>query len=192
MENENKVKLENKSKKWLCILLGVFIVIIIIAIASSGEEKKPPVSSSKKAPVIYSINQNVRVGDVRWKLLDVKDRGNILRASESRYPTITKDKTTTGKFIEITMEVENLGTEMKTVSNLKLVDDKGREFIPASDVSEWIPEDKELFLIENLNPNVPRQFTLIYEVPADATGLKVKVGDLSLFGEEEALISLGL
>ena len=81
---------------------------------------------------------------------------------------------------------------MKSVSNLELVDNKGRAFIRATDVMEWIPEDQELFLISNLNPNMPQQFTDIYEVPADATGLKLKVGDLSLWDSEEALINLGI
>lgn len=85
-----------------------------------------------------------------------------------------------------------MSTKIKSVSNLKLIDDKNREFIPATDVSEWIPEGKELFLFSNLNPNIPQQFIDIYEVPADATGLKVKVGDLSLWGKEEAVIRLGL
>jgi hypothetical protein len=192
MENETQGQKPKKKKKWLWIILGIFVFILIIAIAGSGgEEKKSSVSTSEEAPTVYSINQDVRVGDVRWKLLDVKDRSSILRATKSRYPTFTKDKITTGKFIEITMEVENLGTEMKTVSNLELVDNKGREFTHASDVSEWIPEGKELFLLSNLNPNMPQQFVDIYEVPTDATGLKIKVGDLSLWGTDEALISLG-
>lgn len=180
-------------KKLLYILGGIIVLIIIIAIVGGGGgEKKETAPSTEKTPTVYSINQDVRVGDVRWRLVDVKDKGNILRASESKYPTFAEDKTTTGKFIEVTIEVENLSTEMKSVSNLKLVDDKNREFIHASDISEWIPEDKELFLLSNLNPNMPQQFTDMYEIPADATGLKVKVGDLSLWGTKEALISLEL
>lgn len=180
-------------KKLLYILGGIIVLIIIIVIVSGGGGEKEEIApSTEKSPAVYSINQDVRVGDVRWKLVSVKDRGNILKASESKYPTFAEEKTTTGKFIEITMEVENLSTEMKSVSNLKLVDDKNREFIHASDVSEWIPEEKELFLLSNLNPNMPQQFTDIYEVPADATSLKIKVGDLSFLGTEEASIDLGI
>lgn len=165
-------------------IIALALVVILIG-AGCGEE-------SKKEIPIYSINQDVRVGDVRWKLLDVKNRGSVLRAYESRYSSFAEDKITPGKFIEITMEVENLGKEMKSVSNLKLIDSKGREFTAASDVSEWIPEEKEMFLLDNLNPNMPQQFLDIYEVPIDAKFLKVKVGDLSFLGSEEALIDLGL
>lgn len=179
-------------KKLLYILGGIIVLVIIIAIiGGGGGEKKETTPSPEKTPTIYSINQDMRVGDVRWKLVDAKDRGNILRASKSRYPTFAKDKTTTGKFIEITMEVENLSTKMKSVTSLKSIDNQNREFIPASDVSEWIPEEKEMFLLSNLNPNIPQQFSDIYEIPADATGLKVKVGNLSLWSKDEALINLG-
>ena len=184
---------EIKSKKsiWRKWWLWLIIVTVIIIIASvSGGEKKEAIPEETSAT--YSIGQDVKVSEARWKLISVKDRGNILKASESRYPTIAENKTTTGKFIEITMEVENLGTEMRSVFNLDIIDDKNREFIPASDVSEWIPEDKEMFLLSNLNPNMPQQFTDIYEIPTDAIGLKVKVGDLSLWGNKEALISLGI
>jgi len=177
-------------KKWWFWLIIVFVIIIIASAGGGGKKQTTP--SQTETLTTYSINQDIRVGDVRWKLIEVKNRGNILKASESRYPTIAENKTTTGKFIEITMEVENLGTEMKSVTNLDIVDNKDRKFIPASDVSEWIPEEKEMFLLSNLNPNMPQQFTDIYELPSDAAGLKVKVGDLSLWGDEEALIDLGI
>ena len=90
------------------------------------------------------------------------------------------------------MEVENLGSDMKTVTDVKLADDKGREFTSSSDTSEWVPDGKDLFILSNLNPNVPQQFMAIYEVPTDASGLKVKVGDLNLFTNKEATINLGI
>ena len=174
------------------IAVGFVAIIILLAIIGGNGQQQEKITETEKITTGYSISQDVRVGDVRWKLIDVKDRGNILKASESRFSIIANDKTTTGKFIEITMEVENLSKEMKSFSDLRLVDNKNREFIPASGVSEWIPEDKELFLLSNLNPNMPQQFSSIYEIPIDATDLKVKVGDLSFWGEYEASISLGL
>jgi len=189
MTNENEVKSKKPIwKKWWLWLIIIFVIIIITS-AGGGEKKE---IAPEETSTIHSINQDVKVGDVRWKLIDVKNRGSVLKASKSRYPTIAKDKITTGKFIEITMEVENLGTEMKSVLNLDIIYNKTRKFIPASDVSEWIPEEKEMFLLSNLNPNMPQQFTDIYEIPVDATGLKVKVGDLSLFGSKESLINLGI
>jgi hypothetical protein len=190
---------KKKSRKGLWITLAV-VGFAIIGMASMNSADKNTNSSTPSntasqntnAKKDYAVGEDARVGDVRWKLISARDRGTVLKASESRYAVIAKNKTTTGKFIEITMEVENLGTDMKTVTNLKLVDAKNREYTNSSDTSEWAPEGKDLFLLSNLNPNVPQQFVGIYEVPADATGLKVKVGDLNLFGNKEATISLGV
>jgi len=198
MSEEKQEEIKKKFyKRWWFWVIVVFVVIILASAGNSDKSTTAPlkktstnVSDFKEIPTIYSINQNVKVGDVRWRLISVKDRGNILKSYESRYPTIAEDKKTTGRFIEITMEVENLGTEMKTVSNLKIVDDRNREFTSSSDVSEWISEGKELFILSNLNPNMPQQFADIYEVPVDAVGLKIKVGDLTFWGDEEALINL--
>jgi len=198
--NEAKVSPQPPKKKmkwWWQTLIwigGVFILLIVVGIIAGAG--KPSNTSTKNTNAnnqqVYAINQDVRVGDVRWKLLNAKNRGNTLKASESRYATIAKDKTTPGKFVEITMEVENLGSDMKTVTNLTLVDSKGREYTSSTDTSEWVPEGKELVLLTNLNPNVPQQFVDIYEVPVDATTLQAKVGDLDLFKNKAAVISLGI
>lgn len=190
-----------KILKWGAI--AVVILVVIGAIAGGGEKTGTssgtnPTSSSQStkadAEKVYSLAEDVTVGEVRWKLIEAKDRGTVLKASESRYKGIAKDKTAdgSGKFIQVRVEVENLGKEMKSVTNLKLVDNQGREFTSSSDTSEWVPEGKELYLLSNLNPNVAKEFVDIYQVPADATDLKLKVGDLVVFGNKEALISLGL
>lgn len=180
--------------------LLIVLILSIIGLASINKDKNSPNSSSQSSATtqdtntqkVYAVGEDVRVSDVRWKLLSAKDRGDTLKASESRYASIAKNKTTSGKFVEINMEVENLGTEMKSVTNLTLVDGKNREYTSSSDTSEWVPEGKELFLLSNLNPNVPQQFTAIYEVPSDASSLKVKVGDLKLLDNKQAAISLGI
>ena len=188
-------------------ILTLIVIGIIAGVIGSGKDEQenqsansvknetkpmPTQSAREKQGVkIYSVNEDVIVGEVRWKVLSVKNRGNTLKASESRYASLAKPKTTGGKFIQVKVEVENLGKEMKSVSSLNIIDDKGREFIPSSDTSEWIPEGEEMFILNNLNPNVKSSFTDIYEIPADATDLKLKVGDLELLGDAEALISLG-
>jgi len=195
-QNNQQPEPKKKSRKWLWILGGIVILIIIVAVAGGGNENGTTTNTSsqnnKEEVKTYSKSETFKVGDVQWKLIDARDRGDTLKASESRYASVASDKTTTGKFVEITVEVENFGTDMKSVTNLTLIDDKNREFTSSSDTSEWIPEGKELFLLSNLNPNVPQQFIDIYEVPADATGLKVMVGDLEIFGGDEALINLGV
>ncbi len=175
----------------LVILLFAFLAI---GSADTTENNSQSTASEKQEETqkVYNINQDVRVGDVRWKVTKVVDRGGELKASESKYKSIANTKKTPGKFVQISVEVENLGTEMKSASNLKLVDNQGREFISSSDTSEWVPEDEEMFLLDNLNPNIPITFTDIYEIPEDSEGLKLMVGDLEFFGGDEAKIELGI
>jgi len=118
----------------------------------------------------------------------VKDRGNKLLAKDSRYSVIAKDKISSGRFIEVKLVVENRGKDLATITSPKLLDDKGREFTDISfQVMEWIPENMGFYLLENLNPNLPKELIAFYEVPTDATGLQLKVGVW-----KPQLINLGL
>lgn len=86
---------------------------------------------------------------------------------------------------------ENLSKEMKSVSSLKLIDSQGREFSPTSKSVDGLGA-KKFFVIENINPNVPLAFADAWDVPKDATGLKLVVNDLSLFGSNASQIDLGI
>lgn len=171
-----------------CGATSLIILVAIVAICAIVLKE----SEVTTLPTTYSINEEVEVGKAKWILLEVKDRDGILRGSESEFPLLTEDKTTTGKFIEITLEVTNIGTITETWwSDPTLVDDKDREFKPADDVYEWIPDEKEA-LLKGLHPGVTCQFIWIYEVSKDTSGLKVKVKDIATPSKVEALIDLGL
>lgn len=187
MENETQQEQKPKKKrKWLWIILGIFVFIIIIAIAGGGGEKKE--TTTKETPTIYALNQEVPSGDVVWKVISVRDRGNKLLARDSQYAVIAKDKVSQGKFIEVKLVVENRGKDLATITSPKLLDNQGREFTDISfQVMEWIPENMGFYLLENLQPNLPKELIAFFEVPTDATGLQLKVGVW-----KPQLINLGL
>ena len=164
------------------VILAIVGTIIGIAQESSKSEQSPS--------IIYKINQNIEVGKARYIVLSARDRGNILKSSDSKYPSFT-DKTSTGKFIEIELEVENTGTITETfVPSPLLTDNLNREFKEMGlDVMEWIPEGK--LFSGDLQPGVPKQFILMYEVADNSSGLKLKVRDISFGGTAQALIDLG-
>lgn len=81
-------------------------------------------------------------------------------------------------------------TPEKNRNDLKLVDSKGREFTSSSKSFKNLGAE-QLYILENLNPNLPFAFADAYEVPADAEGFSVIVGDLAVFGNKEARINLG-
>lgn len=161
-------------------IIGLLILIGIISAAGGGGDNSTATENSSESSkdTIYAINQDVPSGDVTWKITNVRDRGTSLLAKDSRYAAIAKTKTTAGRFIELTVVIENKGKDLASITTPGLVDSQNREFTSSSDVSEWVPEGKDLFLLSNLQPNLPKEFIVIYEVPPGATGLKAKVGVL--------------
>lgn len=158
--------------------------------APAATEAAPPTEApTEAAPVAetYQTGQNVIVGEVRWKILQVQNFGQTIKSTNQ----FIKDLTTSGKFISIGFEVENKGKEMKTFAGITVVDSQGREFQPNSDAIMLIDSDEQC-VFENLNPGIVKICQVVYEVPADATGLKANVGDLEILGGDEALIELGL
>lgn len=189
---EQKPKQKGKGRLALWIVGGFVLLIVVIGIigANSDSSNTNTSSANKNTNQVYVADQDVRVGDIRWKLLLARDHGHSLKGSESKYPTFQDDKTSSGRIIEINMEVENLGSDQDLTTSVELTDSKGRDFSSGS-FYEWIPEDQSLTLV-TLNPNVTKKFRDYYEVPTDATDLKVKVGDLNPFTNKEALIDLGI
>ncbi|NQV89347.1 MAG: DUF4352 domain-containing protein [Parcubacteria group bacterium] len=184
----------DSSKNWFAkhkILTGIGAVIIFfIFIGAIGGDSSPTSntgssgdSNKSEATVSYSLNDEVTVGEVKWVVTDAYSKTSLSGAFGG-------SETTQGKFIVINATVENLGSDMKSTSNLKLVDNKGREFTNSSSSFKNLGAE-QLFILENLNPNLPFTFADVYEVPADAEGFSLIVGDLSLFGSKEAKISLG-
>lgn len=135
----------------------------------------------------YAVGQDVQVGEVRWKILEAKDEGQQLASTNE----FIEPKPTQGKWIRVRLEIENLSTSQLNFTGVDLTDSQGRTFQVSSDAIMHIPTEESCGLAQ-LNANLPKTCQVVYEVPADASDLKVKVGDLKLFGGEEALIALGL
>ena len=101
------------------------------------------------APTAHRVGEDVRVDEVRWKVLEAADLGQTLKSDDQ----FVEDKTTSGRFVRVRFELENLSKDMLTFVGLDLVDEQGRTFKPSSDVFQFIPNE-EACVLENLNPNV--------------------------------------
>lgn len=134
------------------------------------------------------IGADVFVGNVRWHFHNAENLGNTLKSDNQ----FIDSKTTAGKFIRVSFDVENRSGDMLTYGGIDLVDSQGRTFKEYTESLFFIPDGEECSIIVNLNPNVAKRCTLIFEVAADAVGLKAHVGDLEFFGGDEAYIELGL
>lgn len=145
----------------------------------------PPAAT--EAPKAAGVGEDVQVDEVRWKILEASDLGTTLKAKDQ----FTKDKTTSGRFVQVRFELENLSKDMLSFAGLDLLDAQGRTFKPSSDAFPFIPTEENC-VFENLNPNVAKTCTAIYEVPGNVAGLQAQVTDLKLIGSASSLVDLGL
>lgn len=189
---------ENRRKGCLALLVLFGLYLVVRAIFGPGtdqavrtnagsQQSQPAAIATAPTIALYAIGQNVIVDQVRWRVLSAEQIGNVLHSDNQ----FIDDLTTTGTFIRIRVEIENLSNDMLTFGGFDLVDSRNREFTDASDAYSFIDDREECWGIENLNPNVPKVCTHIFAVAANATGLKAKLGDLKLLGSQEALVDLG-
>lgn len=197
-----------KIVKGVLIVIGLFVALVVIvaiipsskpattttAPAQAGKITVAPVLVATVEPTLAPtteplpvIGQDVIVDEVRWKILSAESLGNKITDDNQ----FTKDLTTSGKFVKVRFEIENRSKDMLSYVGLNLLDAQGRKYTSSSNAFSAI-DDSETCIIENLNPNITKICTHIYEVPADATGLKANVSDLKMFGSAEKLIDLGM
>jgi predicted lipoprotein with Yx(FWY)xxD motif len=150
-----------------------------------------PSAPPPQTPTSYTLNQPVTVGSTAtWTVLAAKSLGNTLPATMSR---TGKARTTTGKFVQVDFALDNKGDRIYNTGSIipTIVDSKNGEFKPMDGYYDYVQQGQD-FLNVDLLPTRPKSFIIIYEVPADATGLRLKVSDFSINGSNTALISLGL
>jgi hypothetical protein len=99
-----------------------------------------------------------------------------------------------GNFIVVDFTVENRGTEPMSVSDVGLYvyDAQDRQFETETDVPfGYIPEIRDLYLLDRLNPGLSQDVLVVFSVPPDAQGFEMEVSS-GFFGTETRRIALGL
>ncbi|MBN1510623.1 MAG: SUMF1/EgtB/PvdO family nonheme iron enzyme [Phycisphaerae bacterium] len=131
------------------------------------------------------VGEPITLDGIRWKVLSARSIGNRLSGRG-----IVASRTTSGRFIRVDMEIENLRKEPVTFLSRELLDSGGRVFETMSDAF-WYFDENTVLILERINPNVPLRFVQAYEVPRDAKGLGITVSNLQLMNRKEGLIELG-
>jgi hypothetical protein len=153
-----------------------------------NDTKSVSLDSMKKAPPVVpgKIGEAVTLTKSEWTVLDAKNLGQKMK---SRAAYIEKDAKTDGKYIQVHTKLTNKASNEQLGMTPKLMDSKGREF-GAFDKETWfVPKDAKT-LPESLQPAASHDYYTIYEVPADASGLLLKVSDLEGGGSKK--IDLGM
>jgi len=143
----------------------------------------------KHEPAAVGLRENpLMVGDIEWRIVETRDLGNLIKSGKE----FIKDLQTTGKFVWLEVRVENKGKTLKTLVAPRLFDDQGRGYHSSTEADFYVPKEKNIVLLKNLNPNLPVNAVFIYEVPKDASKLTLLAGDLDLLPSKEGAIDLGL
>ena len=150
------------------------------------EEEPPEDQAGGSQARVYGVGEEAQVGDVSytvtnaWPTQELRDRYGVSPPK-------------TGHFIVVNFVFANKGDEPVNVSGIGmyLYDSRGREFETESDTFGYIPEDKDIFLLDRINPGMSREAQVIYSVPPDTSGFELEVTS-GFFRSEVARISLGL
>ena len=147
---------------------------------------------SRKAVSIYSVNEDVEVGDMCWRVLSTKNLGKVLKNNGD-------EERAEGKFIGVRFRILNLGSETLELehADAALIDERNRSYVhhhvvrdllPDRHPVEFIPDNEKCYHID-LKPNIPTTCTMIYDVADDSENVFLFVsGDLE--GYETGLVVL--
>jgi hypothetical protein len=170
------------------ISFGALFVIVLIASQFDGSSSGSSNSSSTSASsskTVFTMNQPARAGHMEWIITGVRTGQRF--SSDIAECHADSDETI---LVLVSGKVTNRSDQQDTTlgGNLHLVDEKGIEY---GEKKEGAMVAEPLAL-DNFNPNVPKKFTTIFEIPRSARGVKFQATDFATFSAETALIDLAL
>lgn len=172
-------------KKWWVWLIAV---IVVIGIAGGGDEdtteqtSTEPVdtetSSDDTAKVenkeeekkAFSMGEEVAVESLVYTVNGVEEQTEIKREYMDSI-------TTSGKFLIVDLTIKNNDKEARFIDSemFRLVDADGTEFSSNTEADMYINNGDLGFFMQEINPKMDMTGKVAFEVPADATDLKLQV-----------------
>lgn len=177
------------------LIIGCFVIVSVAGIAGVSKvandiDKETKASEDKEKEAFDNpskLNEAVTVKDVQWTVTEGKKLGTTLKSKYGEFGTDCIANS--GQFIQVKVKIKNNSKEMLSTVNLNLYDSNKNEYYRSTEVGECIED--EIFILDNINPGIEKTFTAIYEVPKEASGFRLKVGDLEFFDDEHQYVSLG-
>ncbi len=183
-------------KKRFILPIALVLLIVIISATSSGDETSTPEkvsgqsSSDKKTtdtPTTFRVGDTVKLAGTQYTVTSARTSPTV---GDNEFTRETAD----GVFIVVDLTIENVKDETKTFSSssVNVVAGNGKSYSPDNDGTfAVLGSGGESLLIADMQPDVPKSGTIVFDVPADATaGSKLVVSDF--WGDGEASIALGL
>lgn len=148
--------------------------------ASGSTGAQPPAAETPAEPQLKKIGQPLKVGDLVFTVNSAASTKTL------KSPLGNKS----GDFLVVTLTIKNESKEavMINMSFFKLIGPDGAEYETDEDSLMYVDAQKNFFL-KNINPNLSKQGTVIFSVPAGLSGVKLQV-QTGAFGTETGQISL--
>ena len=154
-------------------IVGAIILVVVLIITQGGKPSSQAGNNQKISQWAHG-KFVAMLEDVRFKLVNVRDLGNVLKGKDAPYLRIA-DLKSSGHFLEVTVSVQNIGTKAQPFWFLSdIVDGEGRDFNTAWKGESWVPQKQKCY--GRLSPTSPAKICKkIFELPNDSTGLKLKI-----------------
>lgn len=150
------------------------------------KEKQKATPKEKEDPVV-GIGESLEVGDVQWTVTNARRETQLSQESFGQF-----GDTKQGNFVVVDLSFRNNDSDPAslTTNSLTLLDSGGRESQTDTDTFGYIEPDRNI-LLEQINPGVTKEGTVIFTVSPDASGFRLQLGDAALFSNEQGVVDLG-
>ena len=174
--------------------IGLVVLIVIAVIAGSGKSGNNSTSNTDSSTNTGSNNQQAETKTVAKLNEPVTDSDLVFTATGVETATTLGSQYTKkdaqGMFQIITLKIENKGKETKTVdsSMISLTDSQGRKFDRSIEgqTAKGFSQGKVDLFLQQVQPGLNVTGDIVFDVPKDATGLKLLVKG-SYFGEGQEI-----
>jgi hypothetical protein len=135
-----------------------------------------------------TVGDAVQVGFFEYVVKEAIDHGNFIKS----YNQFEKDRTSTGKFIEVILDAKNLGSDSNAFGRTGgLVDSQGRKFDEIDMGGLFVSDEHRCSITDSIQPSMSKTCAVMFEVPADASGFTLILVDQEMFGDGMAEVFLG-
>ena len=172
----------------------IFVILIVIGVVAGAGKSNNPSSSTNNAANTASGNNQAETKTVAKLNEPVTDSDLVFTATAVDTSTTLGNQYTKkdaqGMFQIITLKIENKGKETKTVdsSMIALTDSQGRKFDRSIEgqTAKGFSQGKVDLFLQQVQPGLNVTGDIVFDVPKDATGLKLLVKG-SYFGEGQEI-----
>lgn len=170
-----------------------FVGLLFFAAMAAASGGKPSDGASSTQTTSANAGDSLiglgfTVGGAEWTITEVLDRGSRLKNT-----VLGNELSTQGRYIQVRFKITNKSSkEGFFLARPKLVDDKGREFAHLGFSSDYVTPGGagESMVDAKIPASMTKEYYEIFEVPADADGLKLKAYDFG-FGPKSKNAALG-